>query len=118
MRLLSWLLTLLLLVVAICFALHNDQDSSVNMWPFEATATLPLYILVLGTLFTGFFIGVSISWISHMPHWMETRRLRRETSTLKQKLEEARKTVPYVEKSPRHAYMSWSKSKWRLGGRR
>jgi uncharacterized integral membrane protein len=118
MRLTSWFLTFLILFVAICFALHNGQDAAINLWPFGGETTLPLYGLALGTLFGGFFLGVTVSWLSHFPRWMETRKLRRDAAVLRQKLEEVRKIVPFMEKPARRAYMSWNRSKWRLGGKR
>lgn len=88
MKLISWLLTAIVLVFALGFALNNRQTTTLNLWPAGVVIEAPLYLFSLGTLFAGLLLGILIGWISHLPHRMETRRLRRDIARLHDKIED------------------------------
>jgi uncharacterized integral membrane protein len=116
MKLVSWLLTLFILLVAICFALNNSQSITVSLWPFGIELVAPLYLLSLGTLFLGLLIGAVIGWITHLPHRLEARRLRRDIAGLREKIEDLR-AAPPLEKSDTQTLPSPS-LRWRVWGKR
>ena len=93
MKFLSWLLTLLILLVALSFALHNRASTTVSLWPFGVEVVAPLYILTIGTLFLGLVLGAVLGWAIHLPHRMEARRLRRDIAALHEKIEDMRVTA-------------------------
>jgi lipopolysaccharide assembly protein A len=90
MKLFSWLLTFVVLVLALSFALHNRANITVSLWPFGVEVVTSLYILSIGTLFLGFLLGAVFGWAIHVPHRMEARRLRRHVADLKEKIEDMR----------------------------
>lgn len=103
MKLIRWLIGLPLAVVAIIFAVANRDMVTVELWPFPWTATLPLYLLSLGTLAVGIVIGALFAWASGSHKRAQTRRekkgqerkirtLERENQGLKQ--ETARLAAP------------------------
>jgi uncharacterized integral membrane protein len=88
MKFISSLFTLVLLAAALCFALKNNQSTVVSLWPFGIEVEAPLYILTLGTLFFGIVIGATFGWAMHLPHRVETRRLRRAVEDLRGRIDE------------------------------
>jgi uncharacterized integral membrane protein len=110
MKLLSWFFTLAILALALCFALNNRQSTTISLWPFGIEVVAPLYLLSLGTLFLGLLLGAVIGWISHLPHRMEARRLRRDIADLHDKIEDFRRSTPALESQDSVS----PKSKWRF----
>ncbi|GAA0594376.1 LapA family protein [Caenispirillum bisanense] len=95
MKVIRWLIGLPLAVVAIVFAVANRDPVTVELWPFPWTATLPLYLLSLGTLAVGMIVGGLLAWASGGRRRAQTRRerkgqerkiqtLERENATLKE----------------------------------
>lgn len=64
MRRLSWLITLPLMVVAVVFAVVNQQTAQVNLWPFDIQLEAPLFLIVLLSIFVGFILGGIASWMA------------------------------------------------------
>jgi len=79
------------MLIAVVFAVNNMGPVEIDLWPLAIRAELPLYILVLGTLFLGFVVGGVASWlagggkrrVARAEH-RKVRQLEREVSTLKQ----------------------------------
>src|SRR5580658_5709885 len=94
MKFVSWLLTALVLLIALGFALNNRQTTTLNLWPAGIVIEAPLYLFSLGTLFAGILLGVVIAWIGHLPRRMETRRLRRDIGKLREKIEDMNAALP------------------------
>jgi uncharacterized integral membrane protein len=90
MKSISSLVTLLVIVIALCFALNNRQSATVSLWPFGIEMVAPLYLLSLGTLLVGILLGVTFGWALHVPHRAEARRLRRDIAGLRDKIEDMR----------------------------
>jgi uncharacterized integral membrane protein len=87
MKILSWLITLPIIVIAIVFAVSNRQAVTLNLWPLDMTVNAPLYIVTLGTFFTGLFLGAIGFWLSSLRHVWDKVFLRKEISKLKTELE-------------------------------
>jgi len=100
MKFISWILTGVLLLLALGFALNNRQTTTLNLWPAGVVIEAPLYLFSLGTLFVGFALGALIGWIGHIPHRMEARRLRRDIGRLREKIEDMSSTLPSAAENP------------------
>jgi uncharacterized integral membrane protein len=85
MRFLSWFVTIALLLIALGFALANNEAVTLSLWPFDAALTMPLSVLALGLLFIGFLLGSLIMWIALLPTRFQACRLRRELAALEEK---------------------------------
>ncbi len=61
---LSWILTLPLIIVTVVFAAANFDFVSLDLWPFAFSLSVPLSVLILGSLFLGVLIGGLAVWLS------------------------------------------------------
>jgi len=93
MKLFSGLISLILVVLALCFALANQQSVVVSLWPFDVAIGVPLYLLSLGTLFVGLLLGAIIAWFAMLPHRFAARRLRKDLKKMHEKIEDLQQTV-------------------------
>ena len=74
MRHSSWIVTLPATAVAVVFAVANRAPASVDFWPLPWVVELPIYLLVLGSLILGFFIGAGVAWLSAGKRRRQTRK--------------------------------------------
>lgn len=93
MRFLSAIIGLLIVAVAVVFALSNRDFVSVSLWPFDEKIEAPLYVLTLGTLITGVFIGAFLAWIRMLPHQFMSRRLKKEVAVMQNHIEDLKKSL-------------------------
>ena len=87
MRLVSGFITLVILLLALGFTVKNDGNVTLSFWPFDAGVTLPVALLIFGLLFTGFFLGSLLTWITTLSLRFEVRSLRKKIAALNKKLE-------------------------------
>ncbi|HUZ72201.1 MAG TPA: lipopolysaccharide assembly protein LapA domain-containing protein [Stellaceae bacterium] len=64
MRLVHWVVTAPVAVVAVLFAVSNRTAVTVTLWPLPARLEAPLYLVVLLTLLVGFLAGELVAWIN------------------------------------------------------
>ncbi len=102
MRFISWLFSVLIILVCACFAVSNKQDITVDLWPVGYVITSPLYIVTLGTFFGGFLLGSFLFWMAGLGHRWEKRRLAKQVAKLKLQLEQevAKNTAPVIAARP------------------
>lgn len=62
MRLLYWVIAPPLMVAAILFAISNRQQAEIHLWSLPYAIELPVYLVALGSLVVGFFIGALAMW--------------------------------------------------------
>lgn len=62
MKLIYWLLTAPLIVVAVLFAVSNLGAVEIELWPLPGTLETRLFIVVLVPLVLGFFAGGTVAW--------------------------------------------------------
>src|SRR5690348_12665900 len=93
MKMISGFIGLLIVVIALCFALANRQSAIISLWPFGLTIQAPLCLLTLGTLFLGLIIGAILSWFLALSHRLEARRLRKDIALLNQKIIDLQQSV-------------------------
>lgn len=86
MKFLSWLLTLPLAVLCIFFAVSNRQDVTIDLWPLDAVLVTPLYVITLGTLFSGFLLGALWFWLLNLRHRWDKHRLGKQVEKLTSQL--------------------------------
>jgi uncharacterized integral membrane protein len=94
MAYLTLIITIPLTLFALAFAASNSTAVKAGLWPLEQTWELPLSILGLGMLGTGFLSGALFVWLLYQKmryrYWQESRkvaRLEKELDSLHQKAE-------------------------------
>ena len=63
MKIVSWILLVAVAVVVAAFAVANRSPVLLSLEPLGYVITLPLYALVIGTLFVGAVIGGGTTWL-------------------------------------------------------
>ena len=86
MRLVYWLITALLALILVIFAVSNRGTVVVTFWPLPATLEAPLYLVLLLALLAGFLLGELVAWINAG----RTRRALRERNRRIEALERER----------------------------
>ncbi len=86
MKLVHWLVTLPVAIIAVLFAISNLDAVPVGIWPL-APIDLPLYLVVLGALVLGFLGGQLVAWVNGR-HWRrEARKRQRRIEALEREME-------------------------------
>ena len=65
MRVLGALMTMIVAAAAVVFAISNREVVAVHLWPLPYAVSLPVYLLVLGSVAFGLLAGGSIAWLSN-----------------------------------------------------
>lgn len=82
-RYFSWLFSLPLLLVAICFAIGNREPTIINLWPFGYILPVSIYLLALVPLAVGLLSGAGMQWFVGLRYRMAAQRLGKEIASLK-----------------------------------
>ncbi len=100
MKRFSWILTLPVIVVAAIFAIANREPITLDLWPFEASPRLPLFVILLACLVFGLVVGGLATWLSAAPTRRRARQARqrvaeleREVARLRQERDRAARAV-------------------------
>jgi uncharacterized membrane protein YciS (DUF1049 family) len=88
MRVLRWIIGFALAALAVFFAVTNREIVSIYWSPFHAAVELPLYLIVLGLMATGFIAGGLIVWINTIPIRLSLRQHKKRLRELEKKLED------------------------------
>ena len=91
MRRFSWVLTIPVLIVIVAFAVANRTPVAFDLWPFELSAELPLFVVVLGSVFAGLVIGGVAAWLSGAESRRRGRRARHRATELQRELDRLRR---------------------------
>ncbi len=81
---------LALAILFAVFAIANRQSVDVVWSPVHPALSLPLYIVALGLLALGFFLGSFMAWLSSIPVRWEKSRQKRRIKALEKKLDGAK----------------------------
>lgn len=92
-RWLSLLVTLPFALVVILFAVANLQPVTVSVFPLPFTITLPLAVLVLGTMTLSFLMGSLLTWFFGTRGRWAARRDAKRAAKLEKELAELRTTT-------------------------
>lgn len=94
MRLLTWFITLPIILAVLVFALQNRTMTTVSFWPFDLQFTLPLSFLLIGVLLVGFALGRLSLSLSLFQARRQTRHMEKEVSKLNDKLQTQNEGTP------------------------
>ncbi len=82
MKRFSWILTLPLIAVAVIFAIANRDLTTLDLWPFELSPRLPLFVILLVCVAFGLAVGGLATWLSAGPGRRRARQARRRVAEL------------------------------------
>ncbi len=85
-KVLSWILALLLAVIAAALAIANRQIVLMSFDPLPWAVELPLYLLLFATLLLGLIVGMAAEWWRGRRWRREARQRRREAMDLTREL--------------------------------
>ena len=89
----SWILTVPLTVLVVVFAVANRSFVPLDLWPFAIEVQIPIFLLVLGSMLSGFLIGAMVMWLSLGKQRRQSRAAKGQIAKLErqtQELEQAR----------------------------
>ncbi len=91
-KVLAALIVVPLAIVIIAFAVANRQVVTVSLDPFNSAApaaalTLPLFALIIAMLIVGVIVGGAAAWLRQGRWRRSARRLEREMTALRTRLE-------------------------------
>ncbi len=87
-RILITLIGVILAIVVVSFALSNRQRVTLDLWPFELSLGLPLFLMVLLSFLIGFLAGGCVMWISSGAGRRQAREARRKATRLERRVAE------------------------------
>jgi uncharacterized integral membrane protein len=79
-RVVYWVVTLVVALFLVIFAISNRESVGVTFWPLPVFVQAPLYAVVLLFTVTGFFFGELVAWVNG-------RRWRRDARAKGRRLE-------------------------------
>lgn len=93
-RFLYWLIALPLVLLAGFFAIANREPVRVGLWPLVDTAVMPLFVVIILSLFLGFLFGALAAWWSGRRARQRARIAERRAERLTAELERLRAATP------------------------
>jgi uncharacterized integral membrane protein len=93
-RVVRWLVTLPIALIAVVFAVSNYDKVPIGLWPFSDVLIMPLYLLVLGALAFGFLAGEFVAWLNGGRWRREARRRQRRIEALERELAQTQAQLP------------------------
>ena len=107
LKLLSWLIFIPFAIVVVVFAVSNRGPIPINFWPLPFQEQIPLYLISLGTLALGAFVGGMLTWLSVL-RWRvvassrasDTRYQQNELDRLNQKVADLEAELEQAKKEP------------------
>ncbi len=87
------ILTLPLTIIVVAFAVKNRDFVPLDLWPFELAASVPVFVLVLGSMFLGFLIGALTMWLSSGKRRRQARVTRRRLTKLERDVQRQQDAV-------------------------
>ncbi|HWL81135.1 MAG TPA: lipopolysaccharide assembly protein LapA domain-containing protein [Roseomonas sp.] len=90
MTIIGLLLTALLLLVLVLFAVSNTMPVALQLWPFDVSWEVPLAGAVLGAAALAFLLGALLAWGSALHYRRRARRMQRAAQLLEAELAEIR----------------------------
>jgi uncharacterized integral membrane protein len=81
-RLVYWLITALVALVVVVFAVSNRDMVTLTLFPLPAALDAPLYLVVIAAAVLGFIVGALAAWLGAGKHRRAARHLRRRIDRL------------------------------------
>jgi len=88
-----WIVTLPLLIVFATFAAANRQAVTLDFWPFEYQLSLPVALVLLGSLLTGLLIGAFVMWLRAGAARARARRAEQRATILEREVVELKRSA-------------------------
>jgi uncharacterized integral membrane protein len=85
-RVVYWGAVIVVAALVALFAASNREAVALALWPLPFLAHLPLYLVVLASLFLGFVIGAVAAFIRGLSRRRELRACRRQNEALAREL--------------------------------
>lgn len=82
MRFIYWVITALIALVVVVFAVSNRAVVTLALFPLPAALQVPLYLAVMAAFIVGFLVGAFVVWLASGRHRAEARQLRRRMDRL------------------------------------
>jgi len=79
----SWVIGLPVIVVAVVFAINNQDAIALNLWPFPYEPSMPVFWVVLGMLLIGVILGVFLTWLAQGKYRSMARSYRSQAISLR-----------------------------------
>lgn len=86
MKVVYWILTALVALVLVVFAISNREGVVVTFWPLPVVIGAPLYLVVLLALLVGFLVGELVAWVNGGRWRREARARGRRIEALEREL--------------------------------
>ena len=87
MRFIYWLVTALIALVVVVFAVSNREYVPLNLFPLpQDPVKAPLFLVVIVALVLGFIVGALVAWLGGGRRRAEARALRRRIDRLQRDL--------------------------------
>lgn len=91
MRIFRWLFSSLLMMLLPVFAVFNRHMVEFTWHPLKPEIHIPLYLIALGFMGTGFFFGMIVFWLGESPRRRERRRQMKELKAMEKQLDTLKK---------------------------
>ncbi|MBV8092860.1 MAG: DUF1049 domain-containing protein [Acetobacteraceae bacterium] len=95
-----WILILPFLVLIVLFALSNQQNVHLALWPAQGWTELPVAIAVLMAAAAAFILGALLVWFDVLAQRRRARRAERRVRMLEEQLEDLRARGPIPSPPP------------------
>ena len=89
-RLMVWLVAIPAGVIVAFFAIANRHVVTVDMWPLPYSVSLPLFLVLIGTVIFGFLLGTFVHWIIAGRLRLRAGRAERRAEAAERELERLR----------------------------
>lgn len=90
LRLLSWLLGLVVTVIAVAFAVSNRAPVTLGLWPFAEGVNAPVYAVALAPLALGLVIGAALAGVGTLRARLRARSHAGRARSLEREIERLR----------------------------
>ena len=98
MRIITWIITIPIAVLAVLFAISNRETVTFALWPTPFTLEAPLYLATLVALVVGFLAGGLIAWLNQ-GHYRRKARVESDRAYfLERELKESQARTALAEK--------------------
>lgn len=96
-KFISWIVMLIIGIVALLFSVSNRGAVSVDLWPLPIIQDIPLFITVIGATILGFVGGGIVTWFSSGHVRKRARAARRQVSSMEKDLTTLRDRISDLE---------------------
>lgn len=98
LRILGWIVSVPVALVAISFAVSNLAPVELTLWPLPGSVVVPAFALALVALVLGFAAGGIVAWITGGRHRRAIRKEKARADQAQRDLEAARLHIADLEK--------------------